>query len=156
MSVRADTNSERDAVTATGHSHFQVQSEQRVLLRARLTNRSQDQIRAVLRLQPTLSYAEQDATLEPDRRFLWSGLLQRTLPPIPPQGSVEVELSFFILVAGDYEIGATVDEIKATGMETRTEGKEDDFGGRGLLQRERRTWRAADACCLHVIDSEAK
>ncbi|RVX71052.1 hypothetical protein B0A52_03417 [Exophiala mesophila] len=96
-----------------GKSHFILPAETFATLKVKVHNRTTDTLRLLLRLQPALRNQPHNIALDLSKRFAWSGVLQSALhPSIEPNGVGEAELGIIALVAGDYEINASVEEIK--------------------------------------------
>lgn len=128
-----------------GRSHFLLQNETFATLKVRVHNHTRDTLQLLLRLQPSLRHQPHNIALDLSKRFAWSGVLQRPLrPAIEPGGVCETELGIIALVEGNYDINASVEEIKA--RRKRTPGKTlDAIGGGGV---ERRIWQARSPCLI--------
>lgn len=109
-----DSPTERDQVMKqVGKSHFTLSAETFATLKVKVHNRTSDTLRLLLRLQPALRNQPHNIALDLSKRFAWSGVLQSALhPAIDPNGVGEAELGIIALVAGEYEINASVEEIK--------------------------------------------
>jgi len=101
-----------ETVRQLGRSRFSVPVDAFLTLKTTVYNRSPRPISPLLRLQPHLAGLLHNIALDLDKRFSWSGVLQRRLPPIQPGQSEETELGIVALSKGVFEIGATVDEIE--------------------------------------------
>ncbi|KAF2397237.1 Trs120-domain-containing protein [Trichodelitschia bisporula] len=88
-----------------------------VTLRVELRNRANEAIHPLLRLRPAVAHQPPEVALELGKRFAWSGVLQSVLPPVEPGGVEVVELGICALAAGEYEIGAVVEEVVARAVE---------------------------------------
>jgi hypothetical protein len=153
-------------VKQLGNTRFSAAADSFLAVRTRLRNRSPQTIYPLLRLRPTLADQPREIALDLSKRFAWSGVLQRTLPALRPGGEISVELSIRALCSGEYEVGASVEEIKfAEGAggtllsqesRQRQEGKSefelDDF----VREVGRRTWTAGSPCRIHVEDQEVE
>ncbi|KAK4990268.1 hypothetical protein LTR50_002593 [Elasticomyces elasticus] len=103
-----------------GPSTFSLEIDRTYILRATVLNRSPQAIRPMLRLQPDVSHGHSNALSELEKRLSWSGLLQQALPLLHPRQQTEVEVEISSLCFGDYEIGASVEELEAVnGMNPR-------------------------------------
>lgn len=130
-----------------GKSHFLLQNETFATLKVRVHNHTQDTLELLLRLQPSLRHQPHNIALDLSKRFAWSGVLQRALrPAIEPGGVCETELGIIALVEGNYDINASVEEIKA--RRKRTTGKTSDPLGGGA---ERRIWQARSPCLIDAV-----
>ena len=79
-----------------------------------IRNRSDSELRLLLRLQPSIRDQPHTMALDLSKRFAWSGMLQRPLNPALKPGEIrEAELGITPLASGQFEISATVEEIKA-------------------------------------------
>jgi hypothetical protein len=133
-----------EMVEQVGKSHFIVRTESFATLKVHVHNRTQDTLRLILRLQPTLRHQPHNIALDLAKLFAWTGVLQRALhPSIPPDGTCEAELGIIALVQGKYDISASVEEIKGRRKNTAT--KLADAGGHG---GERRIWHARTPCMI--------
>ncbi|KAK5000471.1 hypothetical protein LTR66_000670 [Elasticomyces elasticus] len=103
-----------------GPSTFSLEIDRTYILRATVLNRSPQAIRPMLRLQPDVSHGLSNALPELEKRLSWSGLLQQALPLLHSRQRTEVEVEICSLCFGDYEIGASVEELEAVnGMNPR-------------------------------------
>ncbi|KAL2369151.1 hypercellular protein HypA [Blastomyces gilchristii SLH14081] len=109
-----DNTSETDneSVTQMGHSKFIVRTNTFLTLSATIINRSSKPIHPLLRLQPSLRHTPHAVALDLSKRLAWSGMLQRALPILEPYQTTEVTLGITALCRGDYEISASVEEIR--------------------------------------------
>ena len=91
-----------------------------------------------------------------------SGLLQQALPTLLPMQSVVMELGICPVASGEFDIHAIVEELtipeyNGTDFDDilDSDRTDEDFsiGGQGLKPRERRIWRAGEACRLVVSDA---
>ncbi|KAL1306457.1 hypothetical protein AAFC00_005155 [Neodothiora populina] len=159
-------------ITRLGQSEFQVLTESFLTLRAEITNRSPIPVRGILRLQP--SWAHQASTEHiPDigRKLIISGLLQQVLPTISPRETVTVEVGLCPVVGGEFDIHALVEELvipphyehvaaainaEERAITSQSNDTHEDFSvsGQGLRPRDRRIWRAGEACKLFAVDAE--
>ncbi|KAG5301843.1 hypercellular protein HypA [Histoplasma ohiense] len=101
-----------DSVSQTGHSKFTVKTNTFLTLSATIINRSSKPIHPLLRLQPSLRHTPHAIALDLSKRLAWSGMLQRALPILEPHQTTEVTLGVTALCHGEYEIGASVEEIR--------------------------------------------
>ncbi|EHY57018.1 hypothetical protein HRR83_001917 [Exophiala dermatitidis] len=133
-------------VRQIGRSHFILKSETFATLSVKVHNRTQDSLRLLLRLQPSLRNQPHTIALDLSRRFLWSGVLQRALHPAVESGGTAVaELGIIALVPGDYNITASVEEIKAR----RAKSGDSVSTGSG-----RRIWHARTPCLIDAVNDD--
>jgi hypothetical protein len=138
------TSEAGDAVRQLGCSRFSVPVDAFLTLKTTVYNRSPHSVSPVLRLQPHLAGIPHNIALDLDKRFSWSGVLQRRLSPIPAGQSEETELGIVALSSGVFEIGATVDEVELVNGE----------GGEG--EGERRPRSGTDAMFRAQVLGEPK
>ncbi|EXJ87617.1 hypothetical protein A1O3_04578 [Capronia epimyces CBS 606.96] len=135
------------AVKQIGKSHFILKSERFATLSVKVHNHTQDTLPLLLRLQPALRHQPHNIALDLSRRFAWSGVLQRALQPaIEPGGTGLAELGIIALVQGEYEITASVEEIKAHRLPRAA--KTGDATG---AVSERRIWHARSPCVIDAV-----
>ena len=160
MSVAAADNvgnGDEGTVTELAPSKFSVPTSTFLTLRITLYNRSSDPIEPLLRLQPALVNAPHNIALDLGKRLLVNGILQRALPSLGPGKTREIETGFCVLIAGIYEWGATVEEIRGKDRPAKTDngraraqtGDRDVSGHVG-----RRIWHAEDRCVIVVGGGE--
>lgn len=150
--IAGSINGLEAAVAPLGHSRYQVQTDQFVLLKVRLINRSARPIQPLLRLQPTLRHQLPSNALDLSKRLLWNGLLQQPLPVLKPGGSREAVLGLCLLCRGEYEINATVEEIRPwTSEDPGGPQRENADGFIGRLGR--RIWHAEEPCVIVAKDN---
>ncbi|CAI6329166.1 unnamed protein product [Periconia digitata] len=140
-------------VQRLSRSKFQVQSDEFLSLQVKVHNRSSKPILPLLRLQPHLASLPHSVALDLDKRFSWSGVLQRRLPPIQPGQAVEAELGITALSSGVFEVGVTVDEIELPADQNAVHGNR-PRSGTGLLQAQilgepkLRSWHSKEPCTI--------
>ncbi|KAF2016682.1 hypercellular protein-like protein HypA [Aaosphaeria arxii CBS 175.79] len=123
-----------DRVRRAGHAKFQVEVDEFLTLKTTIHNRSSRHISPLLRLQPHVAGLPHNIALDLDKRFSWTGVLQRKLPAITPGQSVETELGIVALCSGVFEIGAVVDEVELLKSEVETTENRARSGTATLLQ----------------------
>lgn len=70
------------------------------------------------------------------------------------QGTTEIDVGFCVLSEGEYEVGASVEEVKsldaATDLNESGEKRTEDFALKGWThgKGERRVWYASEPCVL--------
>ena len=145
VKASADT---ADSVKTLGRSHYLVPVESFATLHIRIHNRSKDKLALLLRLQPSLRDQPHNIALDLSRRFAWSGVLQQALHPALEPGDVrEAKLGIVSFAAGNYEVNATVEEIK--GLRRMAATSVDGIIGNGP---ERRIWHARMPCLIDAVD----
>lgn len=127
-------------VKRIGISHFKVRADEFVTIRTRIVNNSAQPIHPILRLQPSLRNQAYNVALDLSKKFAVTGLLQQPLESIAAGASVDVDLGCVFLCAGEFEIGASVEEMKVL----------PGGGSNGKKQR----GRAISAADLDVLSSE--
>jgi hypothetical protein len=122
-----DGNAE-GAVTQTRRSKYVVRTNDFLTLSVTVHNRSSRPIHPLLRLQPGLCNQPSTIALDLSRRLAWTGMLQRVLPVLQGGQTTEATLGVTVLCPGEYEIGASVEElriIKPSPPPPPSRGKED-------------------------------
>jgi hypothetical protein len=145
----------KEAVRRVGHAKFEVPIDDFLTMKTSVRNRSPRPISPILRLQPHVAGLPHNVALDLDKRFSWTGVLQRKLPVIQPGETVESELGIVALCSGTYEIGATVDEAEFIKISSGSEDKKanDDTqmllqGGNVLGEPKLRTWYMREPCTI--------
>lgn len=157
----ANPSSSETSVRQTGRSKFSVTTDEFLTLKTKIHNRTQKPIFPLLRLQPSLRNQPHTIALDLSKRFVWHGLLQRAIPLLGPDASVEVEVGICVLCSGEFDVGATVEEVrvwKADASEVKG-GSESatatSFVEDHLLERtERRVWHAREGCAISARDAD--
>lgn len=153
MIVSRSTGSTAPSIRQTGRSTFSVPVDTFLTLTTTLKNRSSSPIHPLLRLQPSLRNQAHNIALDLTKKFAWNGTLQRALPVLGAGEEREVQLGFCVLCAGEFEVGACVEEVRViktppTVVVDRG-GVNEDLGGLAESERsERRVWHARDACMI--------
>jgi len=148
------TASSGDKLQRQGRARFEVSTQSFLTLRTKIQNRSDRPLQGVLRLLPLLANQPQDMALDTGRRFVWTGLLQKGLPVIQPGGTIEEELGFCVLNSGEYQVSAVVEELQIEPRQDAKKNEDDKLHMRDYLARERRIWRAAEACSIRAVDHQ--
>ena len=94
-------------------------------LKVRVTNRSQQVIRSIVRLLPELRHRARNIVRDNTRKIAWNGTLQQTLPEVAGGESTVFSLGFTALCKGEFEIKAMVEEIKV-GQDANANYDEDE------------------------------
>ncbi|KAH8623182.1 hypothetical protein IG631_22339 [Alternaria alternata] len=149
------TSDGENAVRQIGRAKFNVPIDDFLTMKTSVRNRSPRLISPILRLQPHVAGLPHNIALDLDKRFSWTGVLQRKLPVIQPGEIVESELGIVALCGGTYEIGATVDEaefIKTGGGDEDQKANVDTQtllqGGNVLGEPKLRTWYMREPCTI--------
>ena len=138
-----------DLVRQLAKSHFSIKTESFITLKVRVHNRSKDRLLLLLRLQPALRDQPHNVALDLSRRLAWSGILQQALhPPLELGDTREASIDIIVFAQGDYEVNATVEEIKGR-TKTSTPKGSDGIG----VTSERRIWHARSPCLIDAVDS---
>lgn len=101
-----------DNVVQTGKSKYRIRTNEFLTLTVVICNRSLDPIHPLLRLQPALRNQPGSLALELSRRLSWTGMLQRVLPVLNPGGTSHATLGITALCRGEFEIGASLEEVR--------------------------------------------
>jgi len=148
-------------VVQIGASRFRATTDEFLSIRTKVTNRMPYPVHPLLRLQPALRNQPYNVALDISKKFAFSGLLQRPLPLLQPGKSNEVELGVMFLCAGEFEIGASVEEIriwKAPGQEQdgnpRRAGSVELDVLASVVRTERKTWYSRQTCQVNVVDGD--
>ena len=159
------TETDCEIVTQTGRSKYTVKTDQLLRLVVNVRNRSSTPIHPLLRLQPSLRNQPSNVALDLPRRLAWTGMLQKALPILHQGQSAEATLGVTILCRGEYEFGASVEEVRLlespstaghagpqtqAGATSNAEGLGivDSFGA-GMAKR-RRIWHARESCIVNA------
>ena len=127
------------------HEIFEIPVEEFAVLETSIRNRSDVTIYPLLRLRPNLSHQPTEIALDLGKRLSWSGMLQSVVKPIPPGETAVNKLALCALCAGEYEVGATVEEIKRASVPVE-EGADDSIIDPVAASAGRRTWIASKPC----------
>ena len=151
------------------HPKIIVPTNNFLVVRTLLYNRSSSPIHTLLHLQPRLANQVPEIALNLDGRLAFSGTMQKVLPVLGPGESLASEVSFCALARGTYEIGATVKEVRRLRSDR---GVECVGGGDGVTHDEntninhatntdgapvgndaegRRTWHMREPCCIVAV-----
>ena len=125
-------------------------------LTIRISNNGLSPIYPYLRLQPSLRHHPYNVALDLSRKFAYNGLLQRPLPLLLPKEMCETSLGIVFLCAGEYEIGACVEETRPwidTTADERRRPRADtgDLTLPKMDHKERRIWYAKRPCLIDVV-----
>lgn len=114
----------------------------------RVHNRSVLEIHPLLRLQPSLRNQHHNVTLDIGKRLMWNGVLQRTLPILPPNGVVEVSIGITALCRGEYEINASVEEVHVE--------DEDGYTVKDVVEKKGRPRRNTDTLMDELLGAKKR
>ena len=160
MSVAAPANHARDetSVRQTGRSKFTVPTDEFLTLKTTIHNRTQKPLLPLVRIQPSLRNQPHGIALDLSRRFVWHGVLQRALPLLQPDEHAEVELGICLLCSGEFEVGATVEEVRVwipDASEVKGGSESAPLVEDYLLERnDRRIWHAREGCIICAKDAD--
>lgn len=153
-SVEADfSEQDGNSVRQLGQTRFEVSVDQFLTMKTRICNRSHAPIAPLLRLQPHLAGLPHNVALDLDKRFSWTGVLQRRLPTLQPGQSIESELGIIALTSGTFEIGVTIDEIALQQASSDLKGNRPRSGtatmqGEILGEPKLRSWHSKEPCTV--------
>ena len=124
----------------------------------KITNRGLYPIRPLLRLQPSLRNQPYNVALDLSRKLAFNGLLQRPLPLLRAREFTEFSLGVVFLCAGEYEIGACVEELVPRKEHSSSEGNRaraatGEFAPTDFEASEREIWYASSPCLIDVSSS---
>lgn len=169
-SFPTDTQSDTSGKTVVqvGRSKYKVQTDEMLNLTVTVHNRSSRPIHTLLRLQPSLRHQPNNIALDLSRRLVWTGMLQQVLPILHSGQSAQATVGATVLCRGEYEFGATVEEVRLLKPSPGSgpHGPGDGRGGDAQLHDEgfikdtfgadvpkrRRIWHAKESCIIHAND----
>lgn len=159
-SIVADSLDAHDdsIVNQLGKAKFELPVDEFCTLKTMIRNRSPHAISPLLRLQPHLAQLPHNVALDLDKRFSWTGVLQRKLPVIEPGQTVESDLGIVALCSGTFRVGALIDEVELI-QEPTEEGKRSRSDTQTLLQGDilgepkLRSWYLREACTIIARDA---
>ena len=158
-------NDSMDMAMQTGRSKYTVKTDELLRLVVSVRNRSSTPIHPLLRLQPSLRNQPSNVALDLPRRLAWTGMLQKALPVLHQGQSTQATLGVMILCRGEYEFGASVEEVRlleshplAGSRKPQTQaGVTSDPQGLGIVDsfgagiaRKRRIWHARESCIMYA------
>jgi trafficking protein particle complex subunit 9 len=145
-SMPSDT--EPSSVLQQARSRFTVQTNSFATLVIRIHNRCSSRMHTLLRIQPSLRDQPHNIALDLSKRLAWTGMLQRVLhPPFAPGEVRETKLGIMALCAGEYEIGATIEELRSPIRDPPNRKAEVSS-----LPNDRRIWHAREPCLIDAFD----
>ncbi|KAL4989019.1 TRAPP II complex [Aspergillus falconensis] len=161
-------NGASDTIIQTGKSRYRVRTDEMLDLTVTVHNRSSRPIHPLLRLQPSLRNQPSNVALDLPRRIAWTGMLQQVLPVLNSGESTSTTVGVTILCRGEYEFGATVEELRLLRPPIEAEGNKptsddastsvpyeegfinDTFGAD--MSKKRRIWHARETCIMTAHD----
>ena len=149
------------SVRQIGRARFTLDVDTFVTINTRMINRLSHPVYPLLRLQPGMREQPDSVALDLSKKIAFNGLLQRALPPIAAGESRDVPIGMVFLSTGEYEIVASVEEVRAWSSAEQGSGAKParsragtgDFGLSALEGAERRTWYARESCLIDVTGS---
>ena len=156
------------SVKRLSEHEYEVPTSQFLNIRTRLLNRSTDNIRPLLRLQPSQAYQAPEVGLDLYRKLLVHGLTQRVLPEIRGGEEQIADTGFVVLSKGTYSWRASVEEVvkgntngasnrgepQANGSsKSRPRARTGEFDI-SVEDTSRRTWVAERECLVIARDVE--
>ncbi|KAL2785684.1 TRAPP II complex [Aspergillus keveii] len=166
----SDETKDSDTVAQIGKSKYKVSTDTMLDLTVTVHNRSSRPIHPLLRLQPSLRNQPSNVALDLPRRLAWTGMLQQVLPVLHSGESKSATVGVTILCRGEYEFGATVEELRLARSAHESEWNNnssssssspnnpsaddgfisDTFGAD--MAKKRRIWHARDTCVMTAHD----
>ncbi|GKZ22657.1 hypothetical protein AbraIFM66951_002180 [Aspergillus brasiliensis] len=156
------------SVVQTGRSKYNVQTDDMLNLTVTVLNRSSRPVHPLLRLQPSLRHQPSNIALDLSRRLAWTGMLQQVLPILHSGESTTATVGVTVLCRGEYEFGATVEELRLLKPAAESEDEyskptpaqaafhdddgiiTDTFGAD--VAKKRRIWHAKETCVMNAHD----
>jgi hypothetical protein len=159
-------SSNDDSVVQIGRSKYRVYTDEMLNLSVTVRNRSSKPIHPLLRLQPSLRHQPNNIALDLSKRLAWTGILQQVLPILHSGESTTATVGVTILCRGEYEFGASVEELRLLRRSPEAEGDtrppsqpflhdddgpvKDTFGID--VAKKRRVWHSKEACVMNAHD----
>ena len=159
----SDSTSQDNVVVQSGRSKYVVKTDELLRLVVTVYNRSSTSIHPLLRLQPSIRNQPSNIALDLPRRLAWTGMLQKVLPILHHGQSTQATLGVTILCRGEYEFGASVEEVRLlesptagrhgpqtqAGASSTADGGILDTFGAGMAKK-RRIWHARESCIMNA------
>ncbi|ORY03584.1 TRAPP II complex [Clohesyomyces aquaticus] len=152
--IEPDYPVEGDEVRQIGRSKFEVHVDDFLTLKTKIHNRSDRPISPLLRLQPHVAGLPHNIALDLDKRFSWTGVLQKKLPTILAGQVVETELGIVALCSGIFEVGGTVEEVELPVVANGGQGNRARSNTANMLQGDilgepqLRAWNLKEPCTI--------
>ncbi|RAO64982.1 uncharacterized protein BHQ10_000994 [Talaromyces amestolkiae] len=157
------SSDDQQSVAQVKSSKYTAQTNGFLELTVEIQNRSSRPVHPILRLQPGLCNQPSTIALDLSKRLAWTGTLQRALPVVPGGGKTAASLGLIFFCRGEYEIGASVEEVRL--MKPVTGSKDTSHVTRDIDEifipdtfpadggaRKRRIWHAKDHCVIAAYD----
>ncbi|KAL2855505.1 TRAPP II complex [Aspergillus pseudoustus] len=164
FSLKQSRIEDSDIVAQTGKSKYKVPTDEMLDLTVTIHNRSTRPIHPLLRLQPSLRNQPSNVALDLPRRLAWTGMLQQVLPVLNSGERKSATVGVTILCRGEYEFGATLEELRLARPLPESEGSvnrsdnpsaDDDFFSDTFgadMAKKRRIWHARETCVMTAHD----
>ena len=141
-------------------AHFRSYVDVFAKITVRISNRSPHPIHPLLRLQPSLRHQPYNVALDLSRKLAFNGLLQRPLPLLQARDDQEVSLGIVFLSAGEYDIGACVEELKPWTPPNSVDGsrpraRTEEFSVLDIDFKDRRIWYCQSPCLIDILSSSS-
>ncbi|KAM3073466.1 hypothetical protein ACMFMF_006673 [Clarireedia jacksonii] len=165
--IRIDDISVDFIVNGTSGPKHHIHTDSFSEVKVKINNRSPQPIHPLLRLQPSIRNHSLAQSLDLSKKFVWNGVLQQTLPQIPPHDSIEITIGMTPLCRGEFELSASVEETTLSKLPKEEAEKEIELGTRTrantnnlmdtvLAAKERRIWHSREPCLLVVEDESSE
>ncbi|PHH69269.1 hypothetical protein CDD80_6869 [Ophiocordyceps camponoti-rufipedis] len=140
---------------STGEGRATAFVDDFLTMTVRVTNRTASTMYPLLRLLPALCHRPTMVALDHTRKLAWNGTLQQLLPAMPAHGSTSFSMGMTALCRGEFELGASVEEVRTQEEETtREEGRRKSLVDAALGVRQRRMWHSRRPFVLSVRDRD--
>ncbi|RAH42961.1 TRAPPII-specific subunit TRS120 [Aspergillus brunneoviolaceus CBS 621.78] len=166
-----DESTSTAAAVRTGNSKYDVRTDELLNLTVTVLNRSNRPLHSLLRLQPSLRHQPSNVALDLSRRLAWTGMLQQVLPVLNGGESTTATVGVTALCRGEYEFGATVEELRLLAPKSEPGGEGGDahsaaaqaaafYDADGIITdtfgadvaKKRRIWHAKETCVMKAHD----
>jgi hypothetical protein len=127
-----------------------------------VTNRTSRPISPILRIRPALRHRATHVALDLTRKLAWNGTLQRVLPKLQGHESTDFLLGMTALARGQYELTATVEELRVhevpagkdrqSQIEGRLRSDSQNAADAAIGPQGRRAWHSRRPFILTVCD----
>ncbi|KAL4899709.1 hypothetical protein BDW74DRAFT_108638 [Aspergillus multicolor] len=154
------------SIIRTGKSKYKVGTDEMLDLSVTVHNRSSRPIQPLLRLQPSLRNQPSNVALDLPRRLAWTGMLQQVLPVLNSGESTSATVGVTVLCRGEYEFGATIEELRLLRPSLEADAKTTDDSSTSNpsdegfitdtfgvdMAKKRRIWHARETCVMTAHD----
>ena len=173
LRIESKKHSKSEAVIQIGRSKYITKTNDFLTLTVGIQNHSSESIHPLLRLQPSLRNQPSTIALDLSRRLVWTGMLQQVLPILKGGEIAFVTLGVTALCRGEYEFGASVEEVRTTRPSLQdfgvwdgneldnpeqtlpnplsNDGSIEDTFGLGIIKA-RRIWHSRENCIILARD----